>query len=446
MKKFLTLLVFVAGFLGTQAQAPQAVCYQAVATDAGGVELGSANIGVRATILQGGMDGTEIWQEVHSPTTDDFGLFNLDIGTGTRTGGTALEFRDIDWGTGPFFLRVEMDAAGGMDYVFMGANQILSVPYALHSERSNSSATADTASFANVANSAFSSDTALYAQTSNFSLNADTALYVTNSFNSITSDTATVALVALNDFDTDPNNELQDLLYDPTTNELALSNASGASVTLDVTDADADPMNEIQELTFEDNVLTLSNPQGDDTSVDLDLQGFGAPGASADFPLGILGDYVVLLSGTYIVPDSKEFFVTAGPPSVKFRTPDGNITPHPTTPNMPIFGPEAEIVDCMCTGFLVDASSIVEAEVIEISSLTDVYTVPAGKILFIKSGLENSNTSYLKINGVDLEFLRPNFTRGTRIMSFPEGTTIALPSTSGITQLIMTGYLIDSDL
>ena len=446
MKKLVTVILCLGCVWSLSAQVPQAVCYQAVATDATGVELVSAPVGIRFSVLQGALNGPLIWQETHSTTTDDFGLFNLDIGTGERTDGTVAEFSDISWRNGPYFLRVEMDAAGGSNFVFMGANQLLSVPYSLYAE---GSARSDTASFsfnADVANTAISADTALYATTALTAITADTANYVVNSVTSIFSDTAFVAQTALDDLDKDPSNEIQDLVYDMTNQTLELTGSAQGPVSISVDDMDADPMNEIQTISIEDNVITLSNPTGPDYHVDLGSEEFGAPGASADFPLGILGESVILTTGTYIVPFDKEFFVTAGGPSVKFRTPSGLISPHPTTPNMPVFEPNAEIVDCMCTGILVNASTIVEAEVVELNTSSDEYIVPSGKTFFLKSGLENSNTSFLKVNGIDMEFLRPNFTRGTRIINFPAGTVLRVPTNGINSTLLLTGYLIDNDL
>jgi len=187
---FLSIAIF--------AQSPQAVCYQAVATDAAGVELQARNISVRATLMQGSMDGTVVSQEVYAVVTDDFGLFNLEIGQGNAVAGTP-DFENIDWGAGPFFLRMEMDPTGGTEFVFLGASQILSVPYALYSEKSNTAQNA---------------------------INAQNAAI------------ATVALTAEDDNDTSPENELQDLEYDTTTGELSLSNSTAAPIVISANDAD----------------------------------------------------------------------------------------------------------------------------------------------------------------------------------------------------------------
>jgi len=119
------------------AQVPQGVGYQGVATDSDGIELVNQAISIRASILSGSANGTVVWEETHATTTDDFGLFALTIGEGNNTGGGMLSgFVDIPWGESTYFLRIEMDATGGMDYSLMGVNQMMSVPYALYAENS----------------------------------------------------------------------------------------------------------------------------------------------------------------------------------------------------------------------------------------------------------------------------------------------------------------------
>lgn len=114
------------------AQVPQAINYQAVARDAGGVLLVNQSIAVRMTITDGN-GGATLYRERHTPTTNAFGVFNLTVGAGTVLNGV---FANIDWaGTQPW-LQVEMDPNGGTAYVLMGSQQLMSVPYALHAANS----------------------------------------------------------------------------------------------------------------------------------------------------------------------------------------------------------------------------------------------------------------------------------------------------------------------
>ncbi|MAO45969.1 MAG: hypothetical protein CL823_02355 [Crocinitomicaceae bacterium] len=133
------LIAFLSSFIAVSvlAQVPQGVGYQGVATDSEGIELVNQAISIRASILSGSVNGVVQWQEVHDTTTDDFGLFALTIGEGNNTGGGMLSsFADIPWGESTYFLQIEMDATGGMDYSLMGVNQMMSVPYALYAETS----------------------------------------------------------------------------------------------------------------------------------------------------------------------------------------------------------------------------------------------------------------------------------------------------------------------
>ena len=138
MKKLLNILLcLILTFNFGYAQVPQGVGYQGVATDANGIELVNQAISIRASVLSGSANGTIEWEETHATTTDTFGLFTLTIGQGTSTtNGLQTSFADISWGTNTHFLKIEMDATGGMDYSLMGVNQMMSVPYALYAENS----------------------------------------------------------------------------------------------------------------------------------------------------------------------------------------------------------------------------------------------------------------------------------------------------------------------
>ena len=194
MKQFL-LLFFAFNYAILYSQAPQAVTYQAVATDAAGLELITKPIGIRASVIQGQPNNPAVYIETHAVVTDTFGLFTINIGQGTYAGGTLTAFNQIDWGTGPYYLKIDMDANGGSNYSFIGTNQILSVPYALYSNK------ADTANYA------------FYSDTSNFAQYSDTSFYSINS---------------LNDNDTDSTNELQTLSLNGDT--LSISNGNSVII------------------------------------------------------------------------------------------------------------------------------------------------------------------------------------------------------------------------
>ena len=110
-------------------QAPQGFNYQAVARDNTGQVLKSQALDVKIGILSGSATDTLLWEEIHNVTTNEFGLFTIQIGTETKTGGSILEFSAIDWNSATHFLNVHVYA--GTNYVDMGTSQLLSVPYAL---------------------------------------------------------------------------------------------------------------------------------------------------------------------------------------------------------------------------------------------------------------------------------------------------------------------------
>ena len=77
--------------------------------------------------------GDVVYSETHAGTTSDHGLINLEIGKGSVASGN---FAAISWGTDVYFIKIEMDANGGTNYVALGTSQLMSVPYALYSEKS----------------------------------------------------------------------------------------------------------------------------------------------------------------------------------------------------------------------------------------------------------------------------------------------------------------------
>ena len=144
MRLQITFFAFLLSF-SLYGQSPQGVSYQAVATDAGGVELVNQNMTVRFTIVSGTPSGVYEYVELHNASTDDYGLFNLTIGQGSYDSGNATSLADIDWGNNTHYLKVDMDIEGGNNFVNMGTQQMMSVPYALYAETAgNASEDGDT--------------------------------------------------------------------------------------------------------------------------------------------------------------------------------------------------------------------------------------------------------------------------------------------------------------
>ncbi len=130
MKKVYSL---IAGLLFTAnlwAQAPQMMSYQAVIRNSSNTLITSTTVGMQISILQGSITGTAVYVETQTPTTDANGLATMQIGTGTIVTGT---FSAINWGAGPYFIKIDTDPSGGTSYTISGTSALLSVPYALFS-------------------------------------------------------------------------------------------------------------------------------------------------------------------------------------------------------------------------------------------------------------------------------------------------------------------------
>ncbi|MEO5906919.1 MAG: hypothetical protein ABIQ11_09345, partial [Saprospiraceae bacterium] len=134
---FLMTCFMLACFLfissSADAQAPQSMNYQAVARDNTGTILANQNVRMRFTITDG-IEGAILYRESSPTTTNQFGLLTSSIGKGIPETGT---FSSINWAVVNAWLHVDMDPAGGTDYVSMGASELLSVPYALYALSGN---------------------------------------------------------------------------------------------------------------------------------------------------------------------------------------------------------------------------------------------------------------------------------------------------------------------
>jgi hypothetical protein len=137
MKKLILSLVAIATIsLSSFGQAPEGFKYQAVVRDAGNTILNNQAVGMQIEILQGGISGTPVYTESFTPTTNTYGLVNLEIGTGT----TSDDFTIIDWANDTYFIRTSIDVTGGSSYSVMGTSQLMSVPYALYAKTSGNGA------------------------------------------------------------------------------------------------------------------------------------------------------------------------------------------------------------------------------------------------------------------------------------------------------------------
>jgi hypothetical protein len=128
MKKVTTTLAVLLVALSLFAQSPSFLQYQAIVRNSSGLVIQNQAVSFRFSLMQGTPGGTSVYQETHNPLTNDFGLVNLLIGDGTPSLGN---FQTVNWGNGPYFLKVETDPAGGTAWTDMGTTQMVSVPVIL---------------------------------------------------------------------------------------------------------------------------------------------------------------------------------------------------------------------------------------------------------------------------------------------------------------------------
>ncbi|MFO7574901.1 MAG: hypothetical protein R6W67_07065 [Bacteroidales bacterium] len=121
--------VLITGVTDLKSQVPQGFTYQALALTPTGQPMRDKALQVRITIQSDSLGGTIFWNELHpSITTNYSGVFTLTIGKGSRIGGTAAVFSDIDWSITPRFIKTEVNDGTWHN---MGSARLWSVPYAM---------------------------------------------------------------------------------------------------------------------------------------------------------------------------------------------------------------------------------------------------------------------------------------------------------------------------
>jgi len=130
MKNIITLsALFVANFIC--AQAPNLMSYQSIVRNSSNAVVTNQSVGVKFSILKGSATGTVVYSETQTATTNTNGLFTTELGSGTLVSGS---LSTIDWGVDKYFVKTEIDPAGGTSYSISGTHQLLSVPYAINAK------------------------------------------------------------------------------------------------------------------------------------------------------------------------------------------------------------------------------------------------------------------------------------------------------------------------
>jgi hypothetical protein len=118
------------------AQSPNLLQYQAIIRNASGQVVANQTVSMRVSLLKSSATGTVVYFETHRDTTTLNGLVTIDIGAGTPVSGS---FGSINWGQGPYFIKMETDVTGGTNYMITGTTQLLSVPYSFYANDVKSS-------------------------------------------------------------------------------------------------------------------------------------------------------------------------------------------------------------------------------------------------------------------------------------------------------------------
>jgi hypothetical protein len=137
MKRKLLIPVLLLMVLPLFAQVPQGFNYQSVARNSMGNPIAEAALAVKIGITSDAGGTVFVWEEQHSVTTNDMGLFTLVIGdpAATRLQGSALTFSAINWAATPLYIKSSVQYQG--TWRPMGTSQLWSVPYSMLSSRSS---------------------------------------------------------------------------------------------------------------------------------------------------------------------------------------------------------------------------------------------------------------------------------------------------------------------
>ena len=132
LRIILLILLPIFGF----SQAPQKINFQSILRNTLGEVVSNKAISLKISILSGSIYGITVYSETHTKTTDASGLISLQIGNGTVISGA---FSTILWGNAAYFIKLEADFNGGSNYVLLGTQELMSVPYALYASKTDTS-------------------------------------------------------------------------------------------------------------------------------------------------------------------------------------------------------------------------------------------------------------------------------------------------------------------
>lgn len=135
-KNVVVFLAFIALTIASYSQVSETFQYQTVIRDGQGKFIANKEVEVRV-VLKKGADpklSTLVYNETHVVNTNQMGLVNLEVGTGTPA--IPNQTMDgVDWSTGDYFIEIWVRANLASTPVLVGINKITSVPVALYANQ-----------------------------------------------------------------------------------------------------------------------------------------------------------------------------------------------------------------------------------------------------------------------------------------------------------------------
>ena len=203
------------------------VNYQAVIRDNQGLILANENVDIRFTIIQGSPTGSSIYLEDHKVKTNQFGLVNIELGTGLVLGG---DFYTIDWSLNNYYLKLELQKNNGAGFIDLGTSKFNAVPFA---------------NYALNAGNVNNSDTS-----------ASNELQIITLSNNNLELSKSGGVVDLSPFLDNTDNQT----LTRTGNQITISGGNSINLPTDnVFDGDSSVFNELQAISFVNDTLTLTN-------------------------------------------------------------------------------------------------------------------------------------------------------------------------------------------
>jgi len=279
MKTVLTLAFVCLAYATSFGQnVPQGIAYQAVAVKDGAYSVAGQNpqaiywsnkdIKVRFTIFDKYPNGSSQYSEIHTTTTDEYGVFNLIIGQGSGLSG---DFTTIPWELGDAHLQVEIDFENTNTFTLTALEKFWSVPYAFVTNETGTSST----------------DSALAALNNKFQYlkdrdkdtvigNEGISYQALDSLNKALK--AEIAALRFSDKDTVIGNELQTLSV--TGDSVTISDGNTVVINHPA-NLDNDSTNEIQTISLSNDTISLSNGGGKVALKNISSNGGGSNNSSS---------------------------------------------------------------------------------------------------------------------------------------------------------------------